>query len=243
MKTKRYFHINDNANLKPRDHADYDPLFKVRPLLTLFNNNLKTIPPEERQAIDKQIIPFKGRRFLKQYNKNKSYKWGFKVFIPEDPALVMYQFDIYTGRKQTENLSCPIGVSVQVVLDLSESREGNYHKVYFDNWFSSVKLSEELLRKGIYCVGTIRSNGMQKFPLAAENDLKKERGSFDYRVEPNRNVSLVSWKDKVVNFVSTYCDVNHIGKGHRWDGRQKKHVEIDMPKVLILWEVLTLLTC
>ena len=32
---------------------------------------MKNVEPEERHSIDEQIIPFKGRSSLKQYNKNK----------------------------------------------------------------------------------------------------------------------------------------------------------------------------
>ena len=36
----RYFHLRDTSNVPARDHQDYDPLFKVRPMLDVVNENL-----------------------------------------------------------------------------------------------------------------------------------------------------------------------------------------------------------
>ena len=73
----RYIHFNDNNNMKKKDHTDYDALFKVRPLLDALKEKMGEVEPEEHHAIDEQIIPFKGRSHLKQYNK--PHKWAFKV--------------------------------------------------------------------------------------------------------------------------------------------------------------------
>ena len=55
-----------------------DPLFKIRPFLESLRRNMKNVEPEVCHSIDKQIIPFKGRSSLKQYNKNKPHKWDLK---------------------------------------------------------------------------------------------------------------------------------------------------------------------
>ena len=65
----RYLHFNENTAMLPRYHAVYDPLFKIRPFLECLRRNMKNVEPEERHSIDEQIIPFKGRSSLKQYNK------------------------------------------------------------------------------------------------------------------------------------------------------------------------------
>lgn len=64
----------------PRTHADHDKLFKVRPFITAVKNNMRKINFEEFSSVDEIIIPFKGRTFMKQYNKNKPHKWGIKMF-------------------------------------------------------------------------------------------------------------------------------------------------------------------
>ena len=57
-----------------------DKLYKISPFLTSLKTALHALFPEEYQAIDEQIIPFKGRNALKQYIRNKPHKWGFKLF-------------------------------------------------------------------------------------------------------------------------------------------------------------------
>ncbi|XP_046986852.1 piggyBac transposable element-derived protein 3-like [Schistocerca americana] len=73
----RYFHVVNNQDL-PEANSNSDKLFKIRPLLSALQSSLKTLPPEEYQAVDEQIIPFKGRSGLKQFVRNKPHKWGYK---------------------------------------------------------------------------------------------------------------------------------------------------------------------
>ena len=69
----RYVHFNDNAEMKPRHHPDYEPLFKVSPLLKRLRDAISHLDPEERHSVDDHMIPFKGRFALKQYIKNKPH--------------------------------------------------------------------------------------------------------------------------------------------------------------------------
>ncbi|XP_049782287.1 piggyBac transposable element-derived protein 3-like [Schistocerca cancellata] len=75
----RYFHVVNNQDL-PEANSNRDKLFKIRPLLSALQSSLKTLPPEEYQAVNEQIIPFRGRSGLKQYVRNKPHKWGYKSF-------------------------------------------------------------------------------------------------------------------------------------------------------------------
>ena len=65
----------------------------------------------------------------------------------------MYDFEIYTGKDM--KLEGDLGTSGNIVLRLTKDIEGNRdHKVYFDNWFSSVELVKTLKDRGIRAVGT-----------------------------------------------------------------------------------------
>ena len=57
----RYLHLNDNANMKPRDHPEYDKLFKIKPRVTHLQQKFKELEPEEYNSVDEQIIPYKGK--------------------------------------------------------------------------------------------------------------------------------------------------------------------------------------
>jgi len=102
-KLRNSFHLNDNQNLFPRDHINYDKLFKIRPFIDAFRKNCLLTEHEVFHSIDEFIIPFKGRSNLKQYNKNKPHKWGFKGFARCGGSGIMYDFQIYTGKIQQLN--------------------------------------------------------------------------------------------------------------------------------------------
>ena len=55
--------------MKPREHPQYDVLFKIAPLWDRLRSAMQSIEPKKMQAIDEQMIPFKGRSSMKQYTK------------------------------------------------------------------------------------------------------------------------------------------------------------------------------
>ena len=57
-------------------------------------------------------------------------------------SFYMVNFNIYTG-KDTDRDGLPLGQ--HVVEDLVQPYYGKYHHVYFDNYFTSVPLVENLL--------------------------------------------------------------------------------------------------
>ena len=90
-------------------------------------------------------------------------------------------FEIYTGRKgnQTEK-----GLGWRVVTELTKDVAGKHHHVYFDNYFTSVGLLEELLEYGTYGCGTARTD-RKGFP----KELKKVKLAkrYVYKVYVNKN--------------------------------------------------------
>ena len=111
---------------------------------------------EENLSIDEQIVPFKGRISLKQYNPQKPHKWGYKFFVLADPKGIMYDFIPYTGKIQlVEDPNVPdLKASSNAVLHLAQTIPSNKnHIIFFDNWFTSLPLLEHLAsrekRKGI----------------------------------------------------------------------------------------------
>ena len=77
---KRFLHFNDNTKDKKRDDETRDRLFKIRPLFQILRQNSLSQKPEEHNSIDEQMIPFKGRSFLRRYMPQKPKNWEFKIF-------------------------------------------------------------------------------------------------------------------------------------------------------------------
>ena len=95
-----------------------------------------------------------------------------------------------------------LGLGGNVVLSLTSNLIGRNFKVFFDNYFSSTLLLEELQGKRILACGTICSNKKDFPPLAEDKTLN--RGDFDYR-STSTALTVFKWKDrKAVHFICNY---------------------------------------
>ena len=66
---KCFLHIVNNTTV----NREYK-LFKIRPIIDKLNEQLRKVPFEESLAVDEQLIPFKERHSIKQYNPKKPHK-------------------------------------------------------------------------------------------------------------------------------------------------------------------------
>ena len=111
-----------------------------------------------------------------QYMPLKRTKRGYKVGCASaSKSGYTWDFDIYTGADER----CIEGLGARVVKSLSKNLEGKGYCLFFDNFFSSTRLLEDLLDQHIYCVSTIRSNrkGFPRELVEAATTLNKERGA------------------------------------------------------------------
>ncbi|XP_040067986.1 piggyBac transposable element-derived protein 3-like [Ixodes scapularis] len=226
----RFLHMNNNMEQKPKGIEGHDKLFKVRPIIDALRQNLRLVPPEEKQSIDEQIIPFKGRSQMKQYIKAKPHKWGFKVFTRASSSGIMHDFVIYEGKGTATDHG--LGISGDIVLDLvRDLPQGINHKVFFDNWFSSLRLVEHLKKEGYLSVGTVRSDRTEKCPLALDSELKSQgRGAVDYKLDAESGVQVIKWLDNAtVQLVSSYAGVQPTDTCTRWSNKEKKQIEVTRP--------------
>ncbi|CAC5370491.1 unnamed protein product [Mytilus coruscus] len=81
-------------------NENYDPLYKIKPLLTHFNTTFQQeYTPHRNITVDETMIPFKGRVQFKQYMAQKPHKWGVKAWVLADSQHSYIQYvDIYPGR-------------------------------------------------------------------------------------------------------------------------------------------------
>ena len=80
-KLNQYLHLNNNSNALPREDANYNKLFKVRPLLDVITKQFREVyNPAQNLSIDEAMIAFKGRLSIKQYMPQKPIKRGIKVW-------------------------------------------------------------------------------------------------------------------------------------------------------------------
>ncbi|KAM7291292.1 piggyBac transposable element-derived protein 3 [Ixodes scapularis] len=232
FKLRSALHITESSS--PRSPTD--KFWKVRPLLDAIRERCLTLPPCERNSIDEQMVPFTGRVAAKQFVRNKPNPEGVKVFIRCSSEGMAYDFELYQGKGTgTSEEHKHLGLGGSIVMRLVEHmpKFGNF-KCYFDNYFTSVPLLRELKEVGIWAVGTIRANRLQGCVLKPEKELRREgRGSLDYKVTREGDVTLVRWQDNGnVNIASTYVGVENLSTVRRWSEATKQHVDIACPAII-----------
>lgn len=238
---RRYLHFNDNSKMLDKEHPNFDRLHKIRPLIDHLNNKFNSIPYPRDLSLDEQLCATKARNFLKKYMPAKPHKWGFEFFVLCDSKGFSHQFEIYSGQENDKRFRLPhepdLGASSNIVVRLTRNIERNKnHRVYFDNFYSSIPLAAYLKENGILCLGTIRKDRLPNNKIPDEKTIKKDpRGkSYEYiSVFENTPITVTSWKDnKQVNLLSTYCGTQPMLTTKRYDKNLKKKIEIECPYII-----------
>lgn len=104
--------------------------------------------PSKFVSIDEAMVKYKGRLGFKQYMPMKPVKRGIKVWVRADPTNgFICAIQVYTGKEghQSEH-----GLGHRVVSDLLRDLHGKNYHIFCDNFFTSVKVAEDLLRNNLY---------------------------------------------------------------------------------------------
>lgn len=133
-------------------------LYKVHPLLTSLLSCLQAIP-KDKFCVDEQVVLFKRKSGIKQYNPNKPKPQVYKIFALIYSNGLAYNFEVYTGLIFPLDGIPDIGASSNIVLQLVSKIPGNIsHKLFSDNWFCNVNLQATLQKRKIHCGGMVQQN-------------------------------------------------------------------------------------
>ena len=91
-----------------------------------------------------------------------------------------------------------------------------HHKLYMDNFYNSVHLSENLLQHQILTCGTMRMD--RGFPKTLRQEVEKlKKGDIAFRRK--NTVIVMAWKDqRLVKMVSTFYDASMTDSGKQKSG-------------------------
>ena len=146
---KRFLHLADRSQEKPPRTEGYDPLFKVRPLLSALQEKSTALyHPGQMVSIDEMDIAFKGRSQHKSRIKFKRAGNGFLTYSLCDPAngytySMVFQFD-----PQIPVMKEGMAKTFNAVLYLASKLPSKGHHVFADNLYSNAALAQELFRRG-----------------------------------------------------------------------------------------------
>ena len=237
-------HYNDNTGIPANGSTLFNRAYKVQPLINFFRLRFSQVVNKETfLSIDEQMVPFKGKHSLKRYVKNKPKKWGYKMWALAGISGYIYDFQLDGGLGVS---GAPIswtdapkacGESGNVVLRLVEHLPPDKHKVFFDNYFNSPELLKYLESKGIWALGTLRSDRSRGCPLMRDKEMKKEgRGFCEEHVSNDKSVVITSWYDnKRVLVMSNFLGKAPITQCRRFDKKNKEYMLIDRPAAITVY--------
>ena len=195
-KLSQYLHFSNSATELQRGE---DRLYWVCSVLSKVLENIqKAYEPSQNLSIDEGMIAFKGRLSFRQYMPAKPTKYGIKVWMAADSQNgYVSNFSVYLGKEaDVPRLN---GLGYDVVTKMARPFLKMHRDVFFDNFFTSTKLMEDLLAQDTYACGTVRSNH-KDLPPCAKNKLQQGEKVSAQRGE----LVFTKWHDKRdISFLST----------------------------------------
>ncbi len=233
----KFFHAADNTKL-PKN----DKYAKVRPLLEILNDNFmkygEAFGPGN-VSIDESMIPYFGRHPAKQFIRGKPVRWGYKAWVAADPNGYAFDISVYQGKGGAKDKAdTSYGLGGNVVLAVLDVMQKYYPtkklSLYFDNFFTSLKLLEKIKSMGHDATGTLRKNRVEKCPFSNPKQfMKLQRGSLEHFCDGDSKIIAARWQDNgVVTVASSEYGVSPVVKAERYIASQKKRVKVSMPNVI-----------
>lgn len=126
---------------------------------------------------------------FRQYIPGKRHKYGIKLYMLCEPTGYVWNLRIYSGKSDPIS---GLGHAESVVMKLMEGRLDCGHVVYVDNFYTSIPLAEQLLRRKTHLCGTLRRNRKQLPATVVSAKLKP--GEIISRRQGS--VAVTKWADK-----------------------------------------------
>ncbi|XP_029995668.1 piggyBac transposable element-derived protein 4-like isoform X2 [Sphaeramia orbicularis] len=177
---------------------------KLAPIRDVWDRWVQLLPlmfnPGPEVTVDKRLVPFRGKCPFRQYIPSKPCKYGIKIWaVCDAKTSYAWNLQIYTGK--AANGIPEENQGKRVVLDMTTGLQG--HNITCDNFFTSYDLGQELLRRKLTMVGTVKKN---KPELPAEILQVKDRAPLSSKFAFTDTTTVVSYcpkKTKNVILMST----------------------------------------
>jgi len=127
--------------------------------------------------------------------------------------------------------------SANVVVRLSRIiPESKNHRVFFDNYYTTIALLTFMAKKRIHTLGTVRKNRLPNCQFISGKIINnKARGiAFEYiTVFDDIPLTSVVWKDnKIVTLLSSYSGILPKNSINRFDKKTKRILDVNCPAII-----------
>ena len=119
-------------------------LCKILPVHNYIKDRCSELYQPCRQlSIDERMVKSKARTHFRQYIRNKPTKWGFKYWVLADVTGYTVDFNLYLGKDEVPSGN---GLGFDVVMKLIKPYSFQGYEVFFDNFYTSPLLLNELVK-------------------------------------------------------------------------------------------------
>lgn len=181
-----------------------DKMTHIRKVFDDFTMNCKkSYALSEYVTLDEKLQSFRGRCPFRQYMPNKPAKYGIKIFALCDSVnCYTSNLEVYVGTQPAGPYSVD-NSAASITKRMVNIIYNSGRNVTMDNWFTSIPLADDLLKKKVTIIGTIRKNKREVPPSFVSS---KNRSVFSSYFGFSNNKTLVSYKankNKIVILIST----------------------------------------
>ncbi|KAI4463240.1 tc5 transposase dna-binding domain [Holotrichia oblita] len=194
-------HVCDNTKLNTNDK-----FAKVRKLIKNINQKcIDNIPHTQAHSVDESMVPYFGKHGTKQFIKGKPIRYGYKFWCGGTSTGYLAWLEPYQGAGTLLGSYDGKGLGYSVVMTYADLLPKDFpYEIYFDNFFTSIHLLEDLYQQNIRATGTIRSNRIMNCNIMKSDVLKKRpRGEFDFRSDESKRLLICTWNDNSVVTIAT----------------------------------------
>ena len=195
----QYLHFSDSSVEPACGTPGFDRLYKVRSVFDCVRQKCQVnFSPSKNISVDEGMIGYGGRLSFRQYMQVKPTKYGIKMWMAADSSNgYVLNFDAYLGQEEDQRTIH--GLGYDVVFKMVTPFMNKHHHVFFDNYFSSVKLLRHLEAQNTYACAMVRTN-WKELPRCAQQKLRPGQKC----VWQKGNIVFTKWHDKRdASFIST----------------------------------------
>ncbi|KAK9722216.1 Transposase IS4 [Popillia japonica] len=196
-------------------------------------------PSTQAHSVDESMVPYFGKHGTKQFIKGKPIRYGYKFWCGGTSTGYLAWLEPYQGAGTLLGSYDGIGLGYSVVMTYADLLPKDFpYEIYFDHFFTSIHLLEDLYQQNIRATGTIRSNRIMDCNIMKSDVLKKRpRGEFDFRSDESKRLLICTWNDNSIVTIASDFDTVHPACGvSRYSQAQKKRRERRFDIIIFIWE-------
>ena len=210
-----------------------DPRKKINLYLEKLSENFqKYYELGKNITIDESLVHFTGRNSMKFYIPMKPHKWGFKIHLlcdSDSHYLYNMLFDPGKVGKDLLTMDDTYSLTESIVLKLLEcikDADKKQRNLFFDGWYSSLRLMKKLTKMGYLNTTVLRANSKElpsKIKLEgydkAYNDeilIQKYEGkktilfATNYKIDKEELRNIYNIKNRGVDTFDQYLEISSI---------------------------------